>query len=140
MASFALEACADYIAQDKKDDDKARVKSMAVHLGENIRFVLSLFDVTFFVCLLWAGYLNGQQLPFYVMSVLAPFLLCLWHVWSFDDNDPQDCWNTFTVRLADIAICNSDNYVVLQAGRHGGAMVCAGLVVDYYFKLASLSG
>lgn len=98
------EACADHISQDIKDDEKAGVKSMPVHLGKAIRPVLTLFDATFFVCLLWAGYLNDQRLPFYMMSVLTPFLLCLWHIWSFDHNDPGDCWKTFTVRLAAIAM------------------------------------
>jgi 4-hydroxybenzoate polyprenyltransferase len=85
--------------QDKKEDEKAGIKSMAVRLGEAIRPALSLFDATFFACLSWAGYLNGQCVPYYVMSVLAPFLLCLWHIWSFDQNDSQDSWKTFTVRL-----------------------------------------
>ncbi|KAG1753886.1 UbiA prenyltransferase family [Suillus paluster] len=111
-----------YACQDKKEDENAGVKSMAVRLGEGIRPALSLFDLTFFACLLWAGYLNGQHLPFYVMGVLAPFLLCLWHIWSFDHNDPQDSWKTF------------------QASRHGAAMVCVGLVADHHFKLASLAG
>ncbi|KAG2346018.1 hypothetical protein BDR05DRAFT_946535 [Suillus weaverae] len=106
---------------DKKDDEKAGVKSMAVRLCAGIRPVLSLFDVAFVVCLLFAGYLNSQRLPFYVISVIALFLLCLWHIWSFDHNDPKDRWKKFT------------------AGRHGAAMVCAGLVVDHYFKLASLT-
>ncbi|KAG2064890.1 UbiA prenyltransferase [Suillus decipiens] len=106
-----------YACQDKKDDEKAGVKSMAVRLGDNIRLALSVFDVVFFACLLWAGYLNGHHLTFYVMSVVAPFL-CLWHIWSFDHNDPQDSWKKFT------------------AGRHGAALVCAGLVADHYFNLA----
>ncbi|KAJ8595123.1 UbiA prenyltransferase [Rhizopogon salebrosus TDB-379] len=111
-----------YACQDKKDDEKAGVKSMAVRLGEGLRPALSLFDVAFFGCLLRAGYLNGQHLPFYVLSAIVPFLLCLWHIWSFDHNDPLDSWKTFT------------------AGRHGAAMVCAGLVVDHYFNLAALAG
>ncbi|KAG2113547.1 UbiA prenyltransferase family-domain-containing protein [Suillus discolor] len=96
-----------YACQDKKDDEKAGVKSMAVRLGDGIRPALSLFDVTFFAYLLWAGYLNGQHLPFYVMSVIMPFLLY--------------SWNKFT------------------AGRHGAALVCAGLVVDHYCNLVSLA-
>ncbi|KIK43045.1 hypothetical protein CY34DRAFT_804207 [Suillus luteus UH-Slu-Lm8-n1] len=111
-----------YACQDEKDDEKAGVKSMAVHLGKAIRPVLTLFDTTFFVCLLWAGYLNDQRVPFYMMSALAPFLLCLWHIWSFDRNDPQDCWKKFT------------------AGRYGGAMVCVGLIADHHFKLSSPAG
>ncbi|KAG1794124.1 UbiA prenyltransferase family [Suillus plorans] len=110
-----------YACQDKKDDEKAGVKSMAVRLGDGIRPALSVFDAIFFACLLWAGYLNGQHLPFYVMSVIAPFLLCLWHIWSFDHNDPQDSSKTFS------------------ACRHGAALVCAGLVVDHYCNLVSLA-
>jgi hypothetical protein len=77
---------------------------MAVHLGKAIRPVLTLFDVTFSMCLLWAGYLNDHGLPFYIMGVLVPFLLCLWHIWSFDYKDPRDCWKKFTVRLAAMAM------------------------------------
>ncbi|KAG0702711.1 UbiA prenyltransferase family [Suillus ampliporus] len=110
-----------YACQDRKDDEMAGVKSMAVSLGESIRPALSLFDLTFFGCLSWAGYLNGQRLPFYMISVIAPFFLCLWHIWSFDHNDPQDSWKKF------------------MASRHGAVMVCAGLLVDHYFKLASLA-
>jgi len=110
-----------YACQDKKDDEKAGVKSMAVRLGDGIRVALSLFDLAFFACLLWAGYLNNHHLPFYVLSVFAPFLLCLWHIWSFDHNDPRDSWKKFV------------------AGRQGAAMVCAGLVVDHYFNLAALA-
>ncbi|KAG2064888.1 UbiA prenyltransferase [Suillus decipiens] len=110
-----------YACQDKKDDEKAGVKSMAVRLGDDIRLALSVFDVVFFACLLWAGYLNGQHLAFYVMSVIAPFLICLWHIWTFDPNDPEDSWKKF------------------KAGRHGAMLVCAGLVVDHYFNLASLA-
>jgi 1,4-dihydroxy-2-naphthoate octaprenyltransferase len=91
------------LAQDKKHDEKAGVKSMAVRLGKGIRLALSLFGVTCFACLSWAGCLNGQGLPFYVMSVIAPFSFCLWQIWSFDDNDPKNCWETFTVRLTGAA-------------------------------------
>lgn len=125
--------------QDKKDDEKAGVKSMAVRLGDGIRPALSVFDATFFACLLWAGYLNGQHLPFYVMSVIAPFLLCLWHIWSFDHNDPRDSWKKFTVRLIDITTSWFWYPIVVQAGRHGAALVCAGLVVDHYCNLVSLA-
>ncbi|KAG2140616.1 hypothetical protein DEU56DRAFT_755228 [Suillus clintonianus] len=61
-------------SQDKKENEKAGVKSMAVRLGtlsDDIRPALSVFNVIFFACLLWAGYLNGQHLLFYVMSVFA---------------------------------------------------------------------
>ncbi|KAG2356574.1 UbiA prenyltransferase [Suillus spraguei] len=110
-----------YACQDKKDDEKAGVKSTALSLGDNIRLVLSVVDVIFFACLLWAGYSNGQHFTFYVMSVIGSFLLCLWHIWSFDHNDPRDCWKKFT------------------AGRHGAGLICVGLVVDHYFNLASLA-
>ncbi|KAG1755849.1 UbiA prenyltransferase family [Suillus lakei] len=62
-----------YACQDK-DDEKAGVKSTAVRLGEGIRPPSSVFGVTFFACLLRAGYLNGQRLPFYLMGDVAPFL------------------------------------------------------------------
>ena len=72
---------------------------MAVRLGEGIHLALSAFNMTVFGCLASAGYLNGQSVPYYIMSVIAPFLLCLWHIWSFDYNDPKDSWKVFKVRL-----------------------------------------
>jgi 4-hydroxybenzoate polyprenyltransferase len=63
-----------------KDDQKARIKSMAVGLGQGIRPALSLFDAAFIVCLLYAGYLDSQRFPFYVISIIAPSLLSLWHI------------------------------------------------------------
>ncbi|KAJ8584949.1 hypothetical protein M405DRAFT_844825 [Rhizopogon salebrosus TDB-379] len=50
--------------------------SPRLSLSEAIRPTSSLFDATFFVCLLWAGYLKFEKcVPYYVMSVIAPFLL-----------------------------------------------------------------
>ena len=82
-----------------KDDEKAGVKSFAVRLGGRIRPVLSLFALTIFATLAWAGYLNGQGTPYYVVSVFGSSALCLWHIWSFDSKDPQSCWEVFVVRL-----------------------------------------
>ncbi|KAG1816523.1 uncharacterized protein BJ212DRAFT_1299768 [Suillus subaureus] len=45
-----------------------------------------------------------QRLPFYVISVTTPLLLCLWHTWSFDHDGPEDSWKKFTVQLADVSI------------------------------------
>lgn len=87
-----------------KDDQKARITSMAVCLGDGIPPALSLFDAAFIVYLLYAGYLDSQCLPFYVISVSAQFLLSLWHIPSFNYNDPKDSWNKFTVRLVDIHV------------------------------------
>jgi len=38
------------------------------------------------------------------MSVLAPFLICLWHISSFDQDDPEDSFKTFTVCRVDTAV------------------------------------
>ncbi|KAG1820335.1 uncharacterized protein BJ212DRAFT_1020279 [Suillus subaureus] len=81
--------------QDRKNDEKAGVKPMAVHLGERICPALSVFDATFFACLPWAGHLNSQRLLFYflllfqflsfavlfcLMGVIVPFLLSPVHL------------------------------------------------------------
>ena len=80
-----------------RDDAKAGVKSVAPRLGENIRQGLSVIIAIFSLAIAYAGFMNGQLLPFYVVGVVAPTLLCLWHVWTFNLQDPEDCRKKFIV-------------------------------------------
>lgn len=89
---------------------------MAVYLGEGIRPALSVFGVIFFASLLWAGYLNDQRLPYYAISVIAPSLLCLWHIWTFDHNDPKDCWKTFAVGLTNLVTWTNADIMLYLGG------------------------
>lgn len=54
--SFVLGTCADGITSEQEG---RREGWGQVRLGEGICPALSVFDATFFACILWAGYLNG---------------------------------------------------------------------------------
>jgi len=82
-----------------RDDVKAGVKSTALSLGENLRPGLSVLILVFCAALSYAGFMNDQVVPFYVVGVAAPTLLCLRHVWTFNPDDPQDSWRKFIVGL-----------------------------------------
>jgi len=80
-----------------RDDIKAGVKSVALRLGENLRHGLSIIIAIFSLAIACAGFMNGQLLSFYVVGVIAPTLLSLWHVWTFNPHDPEDCRKKFVV-------------------------------------------
>ncbi|KJA18912.1 hypothetical protein HYPSUDRAFT_190415 [Hypholoma sublateritium FD-334 SS-4] len=84
-----------YACQDRKDDVKAGVKSAAVFFGSWVRPILMALAVAFISCLAWAGYMNDQGRPFYVVSV---GFTCVFYVWLFstwNDADSVDCAQKF---------------------------------------------
>lgn len=82
-----------------RDDMKAGVKSVALSLGENLRRGLAVLVISFCLAIAYAGFVNDQLISFYVVGVAAPTLLCLWHVWTFNPNDPEDSRRKFIVGL-----------------------------------------
>jgi len=108
-----------YACQDKKDDIHAGVKSTAILFGSYIRPILSLFAAHFVSSLAYAGYMNGQGPAFFVISVLGTALHFVWQLSTVDFEDGADCWRKF------------------KANGDLGWLVWAGLLADYYVKLAS---
>ncbi|KAG2179113.1 hypothetical protein INT43_001963, partial [Umbelopsis isabellina] len=84
-----------YAHQDKKDDIKIGVKSTALRFGENTNKWLGAFSGTFVSMTALAGYINGQGLPFYTLSVLGTAAHLAWQLKTVDYNDPADCWKKF---------------------------------------------
>src|ERR1700754_1497655 len=80
------------------DDAKLGVKSTALLFGSYIRTTISLFAVAFVVLLAIAGNLNGQGLPFYLVSVGGAALHIGWQAITFNPANPTDCRNKFLVR------------------------------------------
>ena len=95
----------------------ANVRSTALLFGENTRPILSAFSVSFLSLLSYAGYLNGQGLPFYAISIggAAAHLFC--QLRGLQMHNRLDCWMRFA------------------SNRDLGFIVWSGLAVDYLSKL-----
>lgn len=93
------------------------MKSTALLFGDSTIPVLSAFSVTYLSLLSYAGYLNGQGLSFYAISVLGGAAHLFWQLKGLKINDRADCWMRF------------------KANRDFGAIVFAGLWVDYLAKM-----
>lgn len=84
-----------YAHQDKKDDIKVGVKSTALRFGEKTPQWLSGFSTAFIGLTAVAGYMNGQGLPFYAISVLGTASHLAWQLKTVNYNDAASCWSKF---------------------------------------------
>ena len=84
-----------YAHQDKLDDLKASVKSTALLFGDRSRTVLTVFSGAFVTSLASVGYLNGQSLPFYLVSVGGATLHLWWQLKTVNFDDRPNCWQRF---------------------------------------------
>jgi 4-hydroxybenzoate polyprenyltransferase len=80
-----------------KDDRKLGVMSTALLFGKWFRPILTLFATGFVVFLAVAGFLNGQGLLFFLVSVLGSAAHVTWQLYTLDINNPSDCRNKFLV-------------------------------------------
>ena len=78
-----------YAHQDKRDDAKIGVKSLALRLGPHARLGVALFYVAAGFCLALAGRSETLSPAFYVGLFLAA-LHAAWHVMRWRTNDPAD--------------------------------------------------
>ncbi|KAG8994893.1 Para-hydroxybenzoate--polyprenyltransferase, mitochondrial precursor (PHB:polyprenyltransferase) [Tulasnella sp. JGI-2019a] len=107
-----------YAHQDKVDDVNVGIRSTALLFGEKTRTILSTFSVSSLSLISYAGYLNGQGLPFYAGIGLAGIQLARvlketrW-------NDRGSCWQGF-VRCGWVGIWvwagTTLDYAVLASG------------------------
>lgn len=84
-----------YAHQDKKDDVHAGVKSTALRFGDQTPQWLTGFSTAFIGCTALAGYMNGQGLPFYAISVLGTASHLAWQLKTVDYNSTESCWSKF---------------------------------------------
>ncbi|KAF8812833.1 UbiA prenyltransferase [Phlegmacium glaucopus] len=106
-----------YACQDIKDDVKMGVRSTAILFGSWIRPLLVFCGLMFVTMLAIAGYLNGQGLAYFVISVGGTALHLVWQYMTVDLEVPKSCWRNFN--------------------RNGqlGWIVWGGLMVDYLNSL-----
>lgn len=83
-----------YAHQDKRDDEKIGVKSLALYLGERSRFWISVFYTFFLILLATAGYLGGEGKAFFA-GLLFPVLHLVWQLASWKPDDPANCLERF---------------------------------------------
>lgn len=83
-----------YALQDKQDDLKAGVKSLAIRLGNKAQDAIRNFYVVFILLILLAGFNSFMGSLFYVMIVVAAYQL-YWQAETVDINDPKDCGKKF---------------------------------------------
>ncbi|KAH8913243.1 UbiA prenyltransferase, partial [Atractiella rhizophila] len=84
-----------YAHQDKTDDLSSGVKSTALLFAERSPQILSFFGGSFVSLLALAGYMNGQGLPFYLISVLGSAAHLTWQMRTVKWNEPSSCWKKF---------------------------------------------
>lgn len=83
-----------YALQDKKDDIKLGIKSLAIKLGNKVHDAIRNFYVIFLLLILLAGLNSFMGSLFYVAMVAAAYQL-YWQVETLDPNDPTDCGKKF---------------------------------------------
>jgi len=108
-----------YAHQDKSDDVNVGIRSTALLFGENTRPILSAFSLSSLSLLSYAGFLNGQGLPFYAGVGLAGVQLAR-VLKQTDWNDRASCWQGF-VRCGWV-----------------GIWVWAGATIDYALLMSGL--
>ncbi|KAJ8083553.1 hypothetical protein PM082_009427 [Marasmius tenuissimus] len=84
-----------YACQDIEDDVKMGVRSTAILFGSWIRPLLIACGITFLLMVGYAGILNEQGLPFFVISVGGTFAHLLWQYRTVDLTVPSSCWQNF---------------------------------------------
>ncbi|KAI5891015.1 UbiA prenyltransferase [Schizophyllum commune H4-8] len=108
-----------YACQDKADDVKVGVRSTALLFGAWIRPLLVALGVMFAAMLALAGYLSGQGVPYYAISVGGTAAHLLWQYHTVDLEEPASCGENF------------------KRNGHLGWIIWGGLFVDYATTVVS---
>ncbi|WWC99135.1 4-hydroxybenzoate polyprenyl transferase [Kwoniella sp. B9012] len=103
-----------YAHQDKLDDVKAGVKSMALRFPDNSRTVISVLYTTFVSMLTLTGHLAGMGPLYYMISCGATAAHLAWQTITVNFDDRADCWRKFC----------SNGYIT-------GGLVWLGIAAEY---------
>ena len=104
-----------YAMVDRNDDVRIGVKSTAILFGRADRLMIALFHALTLVLLAWAGARAGLGVT-YSMGLLLATGLAGWQQWLMRTRARDGCFQAFL---------NNNRF---------GAVVFAGLALDYYFK------
>ncbi|KAJ3129176.1 Para-hydroxybenzoate--polyprenyltransferase, mitochondrial precursor (PHB:polyprenyltransferase) [Physocladia obscura] len=110
-----------YALQDARDDERAGVKSTALLFGKSVKPILAAFAGTAVAFFALAGFMNGNGLCYYVVSVGGAAAHFWWLVGGLQRNQRQAAAARF------------------RAAPWLGWIVFGGIVLDYLVLLASRS-
>ncbi|KAJ7931816.1 UbiA prenyltransferase [Mycena leptocephala] len=79
-----------YQHQDKQDDVKIGLKSLAILCGRHTIPICTITGSTFVALLVYGGMLNGQGIPFFLSVTVVVFRL-LSSLWRTDIDEPESC-------------------------------------------------
>ncbi|PBK98388.1 UbiA-domain-containing protein [Armillaria gallica] len=104
-----------YQHQDKVDDVKIGMKSLAILCGKLTIPICAATTVGFAALMSWAGYLNGQGVAYYIAVTLSAFIL-LKGLLVTDIDNPRQCMKFFlqTPTIGNLIICGLVVDAVLQ--------------------------
>ena len=88
------------------------VKSTALRFADKTPQWLAGFSSTFVGLTALAGYMNGQGLPFYLISVGGAAAHLAWQLKTVNYNDTKSCWERF------------------RSNHQVGAIIWSGLLAD----------
>jgi len=103
-----------YAHQDKRDDERAGVRSTARFLGSNTPLALSGIGAGGVLLLVGAGAATGAAWPHYAGAAAAG-AHGAWQVWRVDYDDPSDCNQKF--------VSNRDLGALVFLGIAGGRLL-----------------
>src|SRR6266404_3204524 len=80
-----------YACQDKRDDVQAGVKSTALLFGTHVKKILGVFAASLVVCLVVAGLLNDQGVPYFILTIGGAATYLTIQLRNLDVDDPKGC-------------------------------------------------
>lgn len=83
-----------YATQDRADDEKSGIKSLALHLGDKVRFWIAGFFDAAMILLFVAGWRMGLGWGFYALMALA-YGHALWQLLGWRQDDPASALERF---------------------------------------------
>ncbi len=101
-----------YACQDKRDDVQAGVKSTALLFGAHVKKILAVFAASLVACLAVAGLLNGQGIPYFMLTVGGAAAHIMMQLRNLDVDDPNSCLHV--VRLSAPASRNYINFGIVR--------------------------
>ncbi|QSL66007.1 hypothetical protein MERGE_003144 [Pneumocystis wakefieldiae] len=108
-----------YAHQDKRDDERASVYSMALKLGKQTKpwlFALSMLQTS---AMGWAGYMNGHSPIFYIFGCGSGIIYTIWMLRTINLNEPSSCWLWFI------------------RSKHAGILMGTGPLIDWMIRITS---
>ena len=83
-----------YAYQDKEDDKKIGIKSLAIYLEKNIKSWVTLFYLIFVSIFSFLAKLNNFNLLFFIIIILFSFKI-LFEIFKFKELKPKNCIKIF---------------------------------------------